>query len=444
MQRHRRFVVVSLLASAGVACTASAGVIDDTERAADVDPPPTDVLVLGTSAGPLLVDAATAVPIGDGTASIASPEGSRLYATTSDGSTTSIVTRDTASGLVVAETRVRGRFDARVASVSGDVVALTEPLPDGVHPWTPIPRASTTIVVADPTGERAPRRLVLDGNFEPEAFSADDRSIFLIEHLPAEAPTAYRVTTLDIATGDLRPVKGRFKVPPQRMPGTRLQQIFDPVRAQLFTLYTNEANDADGAWDDGGGPSTASYGAYGDDATEGDEASGDVTFVHVLNLRKGWAYCAGVPRSFWGQPPRALALATSPDGAILYLVDAENGVVSEMDTTTLEIVRTEDVDLGRGDGDRTSAVTSPDGTKVFIGSAVDGESIHVLDARTLAPLARWAVPGTVRDIAMSGDGRRLYAVLGDAIAVLDPTDGAPAGRLPLGGISEIAHVASAS
>ncbi|HSL10620.1 MAG TPA: hypothetical protein VLA82_04835, partial [Actinomycetota bacterium] len=74
----------------------------------------------------------------------------------------------------------------------------------------------------------------------------------------------------------------------------------------------------------------------------------------------------------------------------------------------------------------------------------DGESIHVLDARTLAPLARWAVPGTVRDIAMSGDGRRLYAVLGDAIAVLDPTDGAPAGRLPLGGISEIAHVASAS
>ncbi len=433
-----------------VAATASCESADVTSNLASADRRAGDVLVLGTADGPMLVDAVTAEPLGDGTATLTAPDGSRVYTSTSDGGTTSVVTRDTATGDVVAETEVGGRFDVRVASVSGDAVALMEPLPDGVHPWTPLPRASTTIVVADPSGVRPAQRLRLDGNFEPEAFSTDDQNLFLIEHLPAEAPTAYRVTFLDLGTGEIRPVKGRFKVPPQRMPGTRLRQVFDPVKAQLYTLYTNEARTAGDAWDDGGdaygsGGGSTSYASYGDDASGGGDAAGDdvdVTFVHVLNLRGGWAFCAGVPRALWGQAPRALALATSPNGALLYIVDSVGGLVSEMDTKTLEIVRTTEVDLGSGDGVRTSAQVSADGRRLFVGSASDGQVIRVLDTATLEPLARWELGSAVHDLDLSADGARLYAALDDAIALLDPDDGSEAGRLALGGVEEIVHVAT--
>jgi uncharacterized membrane protein YgcG len=445
MERRRSLVLVSLLAIATAACTASAGTVEQGDPP-DAAAGPNDVLVLGTSDGPMLVDVASGEPIGDGAATLAAPDGSRLYTTSSDGGTTSLVTRDAATGEIVAETEVDGRFDVRVASVSGDAVAMMEPLPDGVDPWTPIPRATTTLVVADPTGAEPARRLTLDGNFEPEAFSADDRNVFLIEHLPAEDPTAYRVTSLDLETEEIRPVAGRFKVPPQRMPGTRLLQLFDPIRAQLYTLYTNEARSVDDAWDTGGSYGDGgSYGggSYGGDGSYGD-AEVDVTFVHVLNLRSGWAFCAGVPRSFWGRPPRDLALATSPDGALLYLVDAASGIVSEMDTRSLEIVRTQHVDLGDGEGARTSAAVSLDGRTIVVGSVADGRAVRAFSTETYVPLARWATPSTVHDLRFAPGGDGLYAALDDAIAVLDPRDGTIVRHVPIGGVDRIVQVLAAA
>ena len=420
-------------------CTSTPGSAEGGLPDADPRARTADVLVLGTADGPMLVDALTAETLGGGAATLPAPDGSRVYTTSSRDGTTALVTRDAATGDVVAETEVDGRFDVRVASVSGEAVALMAPLPDGTHPWTPIPRSTTTIVVADPTGERPPERLRLDGNFEPEAFSADDRNLFLIQHLPAEAPTAYRVTFLELDSGRILPVRGRFKVPPQRMPGTRLQQTFDPVKGQLYTLYTNEAG-RDGAWDDG----DAGSGAYGGGAygSASEQEAADVTFVHVLNLRDGWAFCAGVPRSLWGQPARALALATSPDGSLLYIVDSMQGTVSEMHTRSLEIVRTHDVDLGALDGTRTSAAVSADGSVLFVGSATDGDAVHALDTATLELVARWDVGARVHDLGLSIDGQRLYAALDDAIALLDPDDGTALAELPFGGVEEILHVAT--
>ena len=169
--------------------------------------------------------------------------------------------------------------------------------------------------MSDPT-----RRYRLIGNFEPEAFSVDDSRLFLIQYLPAEAPTSYRVTFLDLGDGTVHPVFGRFKTPPERMPGIRLAQVFDPASEQLYTLYTNRA--AEHSHDPG---RTSSYGER------------EVSFVHVLNLRQGWAYCAGLPRALWGQPARAQAMAPSPDGRSLYIVDSMRGRIAVMDTKTLEI-----------------------------------------------------------------------------------------------------------
>ena len=88
-----------------------------------------------------------------------------------------------------------------------------------------MPRSRTSIVVADPTGAPQTRTFDLRGNFEPEAFSTDDRLLFMIQHLPAEAPTVYRVTVLDLKSGRVVPVFGPFKGPSERMPGIRLQQV---------------------------------------------------------------------------------------------------------------------------------------------------------------------------------------------------------------------------
>ena len=116
---------------------------------------------------------------------------------------------------------------------------------------------------------------------------------------------------------------GRFKSPPERMPGIRLAQVFDPASEQLYTLYTNRVAEH--------------FHDHWQDASYGDR---EVSFVHVLNLREGWAYCAGLPRTFWGQPATAQAMAASPDGRLLYIVDSIRGLVAEMDTETMEITRT--------------------------------------------------------------------------------------------------------
>ena len=72
----------------------------------------------------------------------------------------------------------------------------------GYDAWTPVPRASTTIVVADPSGGSPASRFRLAGNFEPEAFSTGGDALFLIQYLPALAPTVYRVTELDLRTAE--------------------------------------------------------------------------------------------------------------------------------------------------------------------------------------------------------------------------------------------------
>jgi hypothetical protein len=296
------------------------------------------------------------------------------------------------------------------------------PLPDGVDPWTPVPRARTTIVVADPSGARPSRTYHLRGNYEPEAFSVEDSRLFLIQYLPAEAPAVYRVTTLDLADGDVYEVHGRFKTPPERMPGIRLRQVFDRTTSQLYTLYTTEPRD--GTQDYGGW----SYGGR------------EETFVHVLNLKRGWAYCAGLPRRFWGEPAAAQAIAPSPDGSELYIVDSMRGMVAVMNTQTLQIERMEKVDVSSLGGVRTSAQVSTDGRTLFVGSAVDGAAVFAIDTATLEVMDRWPMTGDVSGLGLSVDGLRLYVALDDGVAILDSTTGRELTAVPFQGVESILHV----
>jgi hypothetical protein len=421
----RTRIAVPLLLSALIACTM------DPKGATRPDAGfLRDVVVLGTADGSVVVSSGSGSVLAEDAGEIAAPDGSRLYATTVGDAHTMLETRDPVSGEVLDTTSVRGDLEARVASLSGRAVALMRPSPYTTGQELALPRRATTIVVADPTGERSLRRYRLEGNFEPEAFSVNDRRLFLIQYLPALAPKVYRVTFLDLRRGEVRPVFGRFKTPPERMPGIRLTQVFDPTSDQLYTLYTNRpARHYRGNWDGSG---------YGDGAGYGDA---EVSFVHVLNLRDGWAFCAGLPRSLWGRPAGAQALAPSPDGRHLYIVDSSRGIVADMDTSSLEILRTARIDLTGPGGDRTSAVTTLDGERLLVGSALDGSAVFEIDTATLGIVARWEMPGPVSSLALSGDGDRLYAALDDRVAILDSTTGHSLASLSFTDAS-ILHVAT--
>jgi DNA-binding beta-propeller fold protein YncE len=417
--RIRSIVLVSLLVAAA-ACTGPTDRREPTDRSASSSPD--DVLVLSAQDGTVIVGSSSGAVLSVGDGEVAAPDGSRLYATAWHEGSTVLEARDSTTGDVLSSRTLGGRLAVRAASLSGRGVALMRPLPAGVDTSYALPRTHTTIVVTDPAGEGRTRRYRLRGNFEPEAFSVDDTRLFLIQYLPAEAPHAYRVTVLRLLNGLVEPVFGRFKTPPERMPGIRLAQVFDPTAEQLYTLYTNRAAEHfhDG-WSD------ASYGDR------------EVSFVHVLNLRQRWAYCAGLPRLLWGQPAKAQAMAPSPDGRFLYIVDSMRGLIAEMNTRSLEITRSARIDMGPFAHGRTSAGMSNDGKTLYVG--VGRSEVSRIDVESLHLLGRWPVPGDVSGLALSEDGARLYAALGDGLAVLDTGTG-HAATLSFGGIESILHVAT--
>lgn len=425
----RARVVVPLLLSALTACI-SAPREATPPAAGSFD----DVMVLGTHGGSLIVRSDSGSVLAEDAGNVTAFDGSRLYATRIDGGTTTLEARDPVSGVVLSRTALAGTLEARVASMSGDVVALMPP-GRATAGELAAPHRRTTIVIADPTGARAARTLRLDGNFEPEAFSVDDRRLFLIQYLPATAPSVYRVMFLDLATERIRPVFGRFKTPPERMPGVRLNQVFDGAADQLYTLYTNRPSEGyTGAWDGRG---------YGDAGSEGptDAPAREVSFVHVLNLRDGWAFCAGLPKRLWGRPATAQAMAASPDGRHLYIVDSTRGLVADMNTRTLRIRDTVRLDMTGSGGERTSAITSRDGSWLFAASALDGRAVYAIDTATMEVAARWPMPAAVRGLALSEDGERLYAALADRIVIVHAATGDELRTLPFPEAS-ILHIAT--
>jgi hypothetical protein len=288
-----------------------------------------------------------------------------------------------------------------------------EPIPAGWDPAVPLPRERTTIVVADPAGERELMTFDLRGNYEPEAFSSDDERLYLIQHLPAETPSVYRVTVLDLRRGKVLPVFGPFKGPAERMPGTRLDQVLSPTADQLYTLYSS---------------SIPGYAPH--QAPVASDAA--VSFVHVLSLRDGWAHCVGLPESMWDRPAAEQAMATTPDGSYLFVIDAGREIVAAMHTETLE-VRTARIGLPvAGAIDRTTAQIAPDGRTLYVAVAGEGGStVSAVDAATFEVLATWDLDGSISGLGVSSDGAHLYAALDGRVAMLDTVTGGEVGAVPL-------------
>jgi hypothetical protein len=390
---------------------------------------PRDALLIGTGAGVTTIDPATGAVLYRGSGLLSTSDPLDLVGAAVRGSVTVLTARDPATGALSATTRIRGRLAIRVVSGDGSRVALMSPLPKGADQWVPTPRATTDIVVADLSGAEPPRRFHINGNVEPEAFSADGTGLFLIRYLPALAPAAYRVARLELDDGDVYPVPGRNKPVPGRnknwsatMSGTRLRQAASADGTGLYTLYTSQP---------------ASY-AAGHDPVQA-RAKRPVAFVHSLMLADGFAICVGLPRSLWGGDPNVEALAVSPDGDRVYIVDVERGVVAEMDTRRLEVVRA--VRIARGIlGPALSpavAAVSPDGSSLFVAR---GSRMVVIDTQTLAARDVRPTGGDVAAMGFSSDGGSVYLVMPARVTTVDVATGQVRGSTLTPGIRGVRSV----
>lgn len=359
-----------------------------------------DVLFLRTSEGitlvrdlpeGLAVNLPDAVPSTDWTAVVrAIPQGVQ----------TRIVALDSQSGDQLWSRDVPGVLEVKVASRAGSLVALGAPEQDALG--YPAGRSTTPLVIVANDGS-APRTIELTGNYEPEAFSLDGGSLFVIEYLPPMHPTRYRVRRLDLRSGEVVGVYTIDADLQEAMQGTARIQASSPGGTRLYTMYTLQSP---------GGPSRA--------------------FVHVLSLDELWAHCVDLPSSFVSAGEQSTAISVAPDSTHLYVAEASTGTIAEVDTAALAVTRTAQVPFGSGGG-AAHAVSASDGMLYL----AKGTSVVAVDTSTLTRVRSWELDGRITGLQAAGDGGELYVGLKDHVVILDTDTGEEVGEVDPGNLGTI-------
>jgi hypothetical protein len=239
----------------------------------------------------------------------------------------------------------------------------------------------------------------------------------MIRYLPPTNPVSYQVASLDLVKRTVHPVLGRLKEPVETMQGTRLERIPSPDGTRLYTLYTSQP---------------PAY-AEGHDATQA-RSGRPVAFIHTLALDGGWAICIGLPKSLWGGNPGAEAMAVSRYGDRLCVVDTARGVVAEVDTGNLKVIRTTRIPIVHVAGTSPRAAVSPDGRELFV---ADGASVMVMDTESLQTTYEARVAGPISGMAFGVDGSILYIGVPDGVEVMRVSSRRRLRMIAARGLSEI-------
>lgn len=224
------------------------------------------------------------------------------------------------------------------------------------------------------------------------------------------------MAALELVTGKLRDVGTGIKGLVETMSGTRLEQVASPDGSMLHTLYTTAP------------------GAYAAHAQPGGRV---VSFVHMLSLEGWWAHCFALPKPMWGGDAADQAMAVSPDGRLLYVIDTEQGLIAEMDTQRHGRVRIEPLELDSAAGTPTQATMTADGTLLVSAAS----RLVEIDTATLEQVGRWEAPGPV--VALGSDASSIYVAMANQVQVLD-VDRRPLGTLASPTIEDVAYVGAVS
>ena len=343
-----------------------------------LEPETTDLLFLRSSRGVAVLETGSeASPKFSSGATVTSSDWSTAVKTRLDDGETHVTALDPSSGVERWRTTLKGRLYAKLLSEQGDLVALS-PLSEKPYAYG---RSETKFMIAG-SGTTEPQSIVIEGNYEPEAFSTDGESLFVIKYLPARRPTQYQVRRMDLDTGRVRGVYTPHEELQRAMGGTARIQVASPDGRRLYTLYT----------------------------VGGDDGS---AFIHVLALDDMWAHCISLPDEFALNAEGATALTVSPDGDSLYVANSAAGAVAEIDTERLKVARTNDVDLARGGP--TRAAHDSDKTFYF----ASGRDVTSVDTSELEEDESWSLPDRVSGIQTADSGAKVYVGMKREVAVLD-------------------------
>jgi hypothetical protein len=340
------------------------------------------VLLVGTPSGVTVFDTATSTLSPPAPRAVTSPDGALLVRADLLGTRTWVRAVDLASATNRWDARVEGTFEPRAVSADGARVALTPP-PGALEAGAVAPGRTTTdlaVVHNDGTSET----YEVNGNVEPEAFSLDGTTLFVVQYLPARLPTSYQVRQLDLATGELADVESVDGELHGRMSGTARTQVWDPDGSRLYTLYTQEV----------GNSTTA--------------------FVHVLDLDEEWAHCVLLPDGF---TPSSAGVALADGAKDLYVADVVGGVVAKVDTQELTVVDEATMDPV------PTAYMSPMavvGETVFVGADRD---VRRLDRVTLDELGSLRTGVDVVGIQRGRDETAVFIATPGALLLLDLATG---------------------
>ncbi len=342
---------------------------------------------------------------------VATADGRLIHASAPDGADTALWRVDPTSGHASDRLGLSGRWVPQTVSTDGTLVALTT---EAVSATTqrPAGRERTPVLIVDGGGVR--RRLDLPGNVVPEAFTSDHDGLFVLEWLPPHAPDRYRVRVVDLATGTAGPLSTRLKqpIPPgaeEEMRGDGRQAVLAPTGRVLYTLYTHQPEHR-----------------HTRDRISGRPGSDVHAFVHTLHLDQRWAYCVDLPHPFGTGPAEGHAMALTPDGSRLYVVDVTSGVRAEILTEELAVRGVAPFVATTGPAYAAAGVD-----RLYVGA---GPAVWTADLSTRGGVVEHPIADPVRGLALSSDAARLYVAGETAVSWHDPATMGELGRVATPGL----------
>jgi DNA-binding beta-propeller fold protein YncE len=359
--------------------------------------PAHELLYVATATGVSVLDATTDSLVATLPLGTLLPDRSR-YWTVDSGDRTTVRGLDPATGLEQASFILDGRWS---------VPAAYGPAPSGLSAnatWmvlvAPPHTTGATMVnrfaVVDLANKRVDRVVTADGDVSFDAVSDDGRNLYLVEHLEPAPRYAVRVASFS-GVGLQDGILGQIKTAePEVMNG--LYHASVAVGGDWFlSLYSNP----------GRGP-----------------------FIHALNTTQLYAQCIlNMPDGPVALRP-AWSMVLDPKHSRLYAVNGAGGVVSEVDTTALTVLRS-NIDLAPAGSTLLTAPLHPaslssDGTRIY---AAGGHGVLVIYTGDLSLRSRYLTDRLVDSVALSDDGRRLYIASGGVITKVDAATGKPLGTL---------------
>jgi YVTN family beta-propeller protein len=358
----------------------------------------------------------------------AAPDGAVLYAV-EPSTVTTVRWIEAKTGVRLTQLALPGRY------------ALPDedgPAPSGLSPngrWLVLSAAAgptSEFAIVDTGAVRLAATVGLTGSFSFDAISDDGTSLYLVERI--DAPTArslglntaygYRVRVYDVPSAKLSPTPVLDVKLAAQTTGDNADTRVDGI---MNGIYQSSVAGPGGQW----------YFSFYQNPSRG-------PFIHVLHLNARNAFCIlDLPNVAGGYEKRlSWSLALAPSGTRLYAVNGPLGLVSAIDTSTLKVLRSVSVErLGTAEpagGDPAhGAVVAGDGRRLYFAAE---RGIALVDTSDLTLRGHFLSDERVRSIALSPDGRRLYAVSSAGVWRMDANTGKHAERLAIPAASAILRV----